>query len=347
MPQQPTADTPPDMGQGTDVDSGASLLDSLAPASPQPADKGAAAEPEPEAGDEPGFEQELDSMLGLEAPEKEGDEPDPEPEPEGGEEPEMFSVINEDGSIERVSREEARNRTLRQQDYTRKTQALAEERKKAEAEAVALRDDLGKARDRYIEQLKQLEAVMDVQEPDWAKVQAEDPDRYLTLRENWRTQREAKERAAAKRKQLEDERQAELSKKFEGLVRDEQRRLLEKLPALTDPKQGPAIREAMVRAATEHYGFTADDLRQTVDHRAWLMLRDATLFRQIYSRRQEVRQRAKKGNGKSKTLSPGTSAPTSTRRKGQKDREFSKALDTVRSTGDRDAAAAALDFLDL
>jgi hypothetical protein len=311
---QRTDDTAPGSdipGQAT-VAGASRLLDALTapPAEPDPKvstppkkdppPKGEADEPP-----EPSFEEELDDLLGLEKPKsKDGEPSDVEPDADVESEDDSPSpdVIEIDG--EQVPLAELKQDRLRHADYTRKTQQLADDRKKLEGEAAAERDTLAKAREQYLDGLKVLEgALAGPQEPDWEKVKVEDPDNYLVRKDEWRTQQDALVKVRDRIRSVDAEKQQDAEKAYTALVADEQRKLRAAIPELADPEKGPMLRDQMFKVAQEAYGFTRNELMQVVDHRALLILRDAARFRHILARRQALRSNTAKGK---KTLTPGT-----------------------------------------
>jgi hypothetical protein len=311
MAANPTNDTAPEDIPGQATVAGASrLLDALTgdpPAEPEPKTpkpKEPAPKGEADETPEPSFEDELDDILGLEKPkpasEDESDEEDAdEDEDERSPAPDAIEI---DG--EKLTLEEIKQSRLRQADYTRKTQQLADDRKKIESEAAAERETLAQAREQYLNSLKVVEGMLaGPQEPDWEKVKAEDPEGYLVRKDEWRTQQDALAKVRAKIGEVDAEKQRDAEKRWNALVADEQHKLRAAMPELADPEKGPMLRDQMFKTAQEAYGFARNELLQVVDHRALLILRDATRFRQILARRQALRSNTVKGK---KPLTPGT-----------------------------------------
>ncbi len=111
--------------------------------------------------------------------EDDGDEDsDDEPSDDADDEPQVFTVPVEDGDgSEEITRDEYESRQLRMADYTRKTQALAEQRKAVEAEMQVR----GGERQKYVDRLGELAEIMQAiapAEPEWEKVKEEDPQGF-------------------------------------------------------------------------------------------------------------------------------------------------------------------------
>jgi hypothetical protein len=220
-----------------------------------------------------------------------GDETDTEQSEEDGdseeeEQPQVFTV-KVDGKEVEVSLEELQKGYSRTQDYTRKTQQIAEVRKHAEAELQAVRAE----REQYAQLLGALEAqVQQATQPniDWERLYQEDPIEYVRQRE---TMRENKEKAAAI--QSEQQRLAQLSHQEQMQYRDqmlqqEQESLVAAIPEWKDAKKA-AAEKAMLVQFGQKAGFSPDELKNVVDHRAVVMLRKAALYDQMMSKRGQIK----------------------------------------------------------
>jgi len=165
-----------------------------------------------------------------------GDETDTEQseEDENSEEeeqPQVFTV-KVDGKEVEVSLEELQKGYSRTQDYTRKTQQIAEVRKQAEAELQSVRAE----REQYAQLLGALEAqVQQAAQPNinWDQLRNEDPIEYVTQRE---LMRENQERNAAI--QSEKQRLFELSNQEQmqyrnQMLQQEQEALVAAIPEWT------------------------------------------------------------------------------------------------------------------
>ena len=99
------------------------------------------------------------------------------------EQPQMFTV-NVNGIEQQVTQEELINGYSRQQDYTRKTQELSQQRKTIEEQAkeVAQRDAI------YSQLLPKMEAQLKgemANEPDWDTLYKDDPVGYVREKQLW------------------------------------------------------------------------------------------------------------------------------------------------------------------
>jgi hypothetical protein len=219
------------------------------------------------------------------------DETDSEQSDEEGDseeevQPQVFTV-KVDGKEVEVTLDELQKGYSRTQDYTRKTQQIAEVRKQTEAELQEVRAE----REQYAQLLGALQAqVQQAAQPqvDWDRLYQEDPIEWVRQRE---VMRENQEKAAAI--QSEQQRLAQLSQREqaqqrEALLAQEQEALIAAIPEWKDAKKAQAEKAMLVQFG-QKIGFTPDDLKNVVDHRAVVMLRKAALYDQMMSKRGQIK----------------------------------------------------------
>lgn len=219
------------------------------------------------------------------------DETDPEQSEEEGdseeeEQPQVFTV-KVDGKEVEVTLDELQKGYSRTQDYTRKTQQIAEARKQTEAELQAVRAE----REQYAQLLGALQAqVQQAAQPqvDWDRLYNEDPIEWVRQRE---VMRENQEKAAAI--QSEQQRLAQLSQQEQvqqrqALLAQEQEALVAAIPEWKDAKKAQAEKAMLVQFG-QKVGFTPDELKSVIDHRAVVMLRKAALYDQMMSKRGQIK----------------------------------------------------------
>ena len=119
------------------------------------------------------------------------------------EQPQLYT-IKENGVEVEVTLEELQNGYSRQQDYTRKTQELANQRKEIESQQAELRqkDDI------YKDLLPKLEANLKAElgeEPDWKAIYDEDPIAYVREKDIWNEKQKRLEAAQAEQQRIKDE----------------------------------------------------------------------------------------------------------------------------------------------
>lgn len=268
------------------------------------------------------------------APEEEPaeEQSEDEEEPKEEEQPQTFTV-KVDGKDVSVTLEELQKGYSRTQDYTRKTQQIAEVRKQVEAETQAVRAE----RAQYAQLLSALQAQLQATEPqvDLDRLYNEDPIEWVRQKE---ILRERQEKAYAI--QAEQQRLAQLSRQEQQQAMEQQLiaqkdALLAALPEWKDSKKAKAEKALVVETA-KAVGFTEDDLKQVYDHRLVLLLRKAGLYDQMMSKRQGIKPVVSNGPRPAK---PGAAGRVSTTT------ESTRAKQRLAKTGRIDDAASAIELL--
>jgi hypothetical protein len=218
--------------------------------------------------------------------ETDSEQSEEEGETEEEEQPQVFTV-KVDGKEVEVTLDELQKGYSRTQDYTRKTQQIAEVRKQTEAELQEVRAE----REQYAQLLGALQAqVQQAAQPqvDWDRLYQEDPIEWVRQRE---VMRENQEKAAAI--QSEQQRLAQLSQQEQAqqrqvLLAQEQEALMAAIPEWKDAKKAQAEKAMLVQFG-QKVGFTPDELKNVIDHRAVVMLRKAALYDQMMSKRGQIK----------------------------------------------------------
>ena len=150
------------------------------------------------------------------------------------EQPLTFTVKVDGQDIE-VTQEELINGYSRQQDYTRKTQELSQQRKTIEQQQAELaqRDAI------YSQLLPKMEAQLKgdlANEPDWSKLYEDDPVGYVREKQLWDEKKEKAQAIQAEQQRLQEEAFAEQQKQIQQQVEFGQQRLLELIPEWQNPE---------------------------------------------------------------------------------------------------------------
>ena len=202
------------------------------------------------------------------------------------EQPQVFSV-KVDGKEVEVTLDELQKGYSRTQDYTRKTQQIAEVRKQTEAELQAVRAE----REQYAQLLSALESqVQQVAQPniDWDRLYQEDPIEWVRQREVMRDNQEKAAAIQSEQQRLSQLSQQEQAQFMQQKLQHEQEALLAAIPDWKDAKKAQAEKALLVEFG-QKIGFTPDELKSVVDHRAVLMLRKAALYDQMMSKRGNIK----------------------------------------------------------
>ena len=202
------------------------------------------------------------------------------------EQPQVFTV-KVDGKEVEVSLEELQKGYSRTQDYTRKTQQIAEVRKHAEAELQAVRAE----REQYAHLLGALEAqVQQATQPniDWERLYQEDPIEWVRQREVMRENQEKNAAIQSEKQRLSQLSQQEQMQHHQLVLQHEQEALVAAIPEWKDSKKA-AAEKAMLVQFGQKAGFSPDELKNVLDHRAVVLLRKAALYDQMVSKRGQIK----------------------------------------------------------
>lgn len=201
----------------------------------------------------------------------EGDEGREEAENDEGT-PEPLYPVKIGDKEERVTLKEALAGYQRNADYTRKTQALADERKAVDATAGELRGH----RDQYAQVLQELQkrigpAEGERTEAQWAELRQSDPAAYAVEHADFQRRQEARKTIKAEEDRVAAEKQRDQVEQLKTVIADQRAKLVEKLPVLKDPVKGPKALQAIRDYAIGSAGFTEQEANAAFDHRILVM----------------------------------------------------------------------------
>lgn len=290
----------PSNGVGAAADAFASLLDSQDEENTQDEQE---ANPEDEI--EPA---ELEASDEDEQEEVEESETEDTEEDESEDEPgEQLYTVTIDGKEEQVTLAELQNGYQRTADYTRKTQALSEERKAAEAELESVRAE----RAEYAQLLPKLRTTFEAgmgPEPDWNALRQQDPARAAVLWQQREDQRRHIQQLKAEEQRVLQEQERDAQRQAQAHAEEQRKLLLDKLPEWR--KDEVANKEAAgIKKMLADAGFPPE--QQVIgDHRYVMIARKALLYDQMMEKRKGLdKKRAgapvvKPGGGMPKSKNP-------------------------------------------
>jgi hypothetical protein len=252
-----------------------------------------------------------------------------EEESEEQEQPQTFTV-KIDGKEVAVTLDELQKGYSRTQDYTRKTQQIAEVRKQVEAETQAVRAERGQ----YAQLLGALQAQLQASEPqvDLDRLYNEDPIEWVRQKEVLRERQEKAYAIQAEQQRLIQLSQQEQQQSMQQHLESQKDALLAALPEWKDPKKAK-LEKAMLIESAKSAGFSDEDLKSVYDHRLVLLLRKAALFDQMVSKRQGIKPVTNNGPRPAKPGAAGRVSTTS---------EVTRAQQRLAKTGRVDDAADAI-----
>lgn len=214
-----------------------------------------------------------------------------EPEEEEGEaedeaQPQTVTV-KIDGKALEVPLDEVVAGYQRQADYSRKTQALAEERRALEQERAQVQTE----RVQYAQVLTALQTQLSQQveqQPDWDRLYAEDPIEWVRQREVWRDKQEKLAAAKIEQARIAEQQTAEQQQMMAQHIQSERTRLVEAIPTWKDPKVWERDRQQL-REYGRKFGFTDEELSQAYDHRAVVALYKSMKYDALMAAKKTVR----------------------------------------------------------
>jgi hypothetical protein len=248
--------------------------------------------------------------------------------------------VKDDGKELEVTLDELRKGYSRYSDYTRKTQALAEERKSFHGEAEAIRME----RAQYAELLPALKAQLEVQsdaEPDWDNLYNEDPIEAARLERHWnksRQERVAKLQAInTEQQRIAEEMAKEQQRALADIVQSERAKLTEVIPEWKDESTMQSEAKELREWAIDN-GFSERDLSALVQASHVSILRKAMMFDKGSKKVEKVKAQPKKV---ARIVRPGSSGTQVNARS----TDVKKASQRLVRTGRISDAAALLDKL--
>ena len=204
--------------------------------------------------------------------EEDGEE---ETEVEELEEQPVYRVTVDGNEIE-VTQDELLNGYSRQQDYTRKTQELANQRKLIEQQAQELqqRDAI------YAQLLPKMEAQLKgelVNEPDWNSLYDDDPIAYVREKQIWDEKKEKLTAVSAEQQRLQQEAYVQQQQQIAYIVQEGQQRILQIIPEWKNAEIASKEKSAIRDYGINVLGYSAQEMDAIYDYRALLGLRNAWL----------------------------------------------------------------------
>lgn len=163
-------------------------------------------------------------------------------------------------------------------DYTKKSQAVAEERKAVEAERHAVAE--AKAlRDQYAERLSMIEQMLsqsdDSENLDYLK--ETDPIGYAVKVAELSQREKQLAQVQAERNRVQAMQEQERNQNMQSMIRLESEKLAAAIPEYVDPEKGDVVRKA-IRAYGKELGFSDAELANVYDSRAVVTLYKAMQY---------------------------------------------------------------------
>ena len=276
---------------------------------------------EEEAPEEGQAEEEVEEEISAESEES-------EEELEIVAEEDLKYTIKVDGEEYEVGIDELKSGYQRQADYTRKSQALAEQRKETE-NIQSERQRLEQERQMYANGLQMLQEqqtakLQDFDKVDWETMKEEDPYQYMLKKDEYRDAQERVNNAAQQQALIQQEQQAASNQARGQFVQQEYARLVAALPEWND--KDSTIKKDIQEYATS-VGFRPEEISQLADHRSVLVIKKAMEFdkltKKVAPKKKAVKkapkvQKAGRGTSKEETAAEALKAKRARLRKSGK-----------------------------
>ena len=216
-------------------------------------------------------------------------------------------------------------------DYTKKSQAVAEERKVVEAERQAVQE--AKAmRDQYAQRLEIIESMLN--QPQEAEnldyLKETDPIGYAVKVAEMSQKEKQLAQVRAERERISHQQEYDRQQQMRQMVAAESEKLVAAIPEFADPSKGEVIRKD-IRTYGKQMGFSDDELANVFDSRAVMTLYKAMQYDKLQSAKPGI---TKKVSEAPKAIKPGVSKP-----RDSSSEEIRKLKSRAKSSGSvRDAA---------
>jgi hypothetical protein len=190
-------------------------------------------------------------------------------------------------------------------DYTKKSQAVAEERKAVESERQAVQE-AKQMRDTYAQRLEMIEQMLQPQqEENLDYLKETDPIGY-SVKVAEMVQREKQLAAVqAERYRINQQQEQDRQMQMQSVVAEEMQKLSASIPEFADPAKGETIRND-IRTYGKQLGFSDNELAAVYDSRAVLTLYKAMQYDKLVASKPAI---TKKVNEAPKAIKSGVSKP--------------------------------------
>jgi len=187
-----------------------------------------------------------------------------------------------------VTLDELKNGYSRDADYRRKTEELSYDKKQFMSESEKQRQD-------YSSKLNELNQLMSVAQQqlnteinssDLERLYEEDPTEAARIEHRLRRKQEKLNSAMAKT-------QSEQQRQFDGFLKEQQRKLVTKMPEFSDPNKASKLKTDM-KSTLNNYGFNDQEISQVYDHRIVMLVNDAMKYRNMQNSKPNLAKKISK-----------------------------------------------------
>lgn len=227
---------------------------------------------------------------------------------EEAEEEAVKYTVKSGGEEKEVTVDELISNYQKGDDYTKKSQALAEQRKAVEAEAHAVQEAM-QLREQYAQRLNQVKVLLENsdEQVDLDELKENDPITW-SIKVAEKTENNKKlQLIEQEQNRLAQAHQKQVAEQQAKLVAHEAEMLTSKVKEFSDPKKAEQIK-GEIRNFGKSIGFSDEELAQVYDHRHVMVLQKAMAYDRLQKAKANVTKKvakapkmAKQGNKVAKT----------------------------------------------
>ena len=193
---------------------------------------------------------------------------------------EQLYEVKVNGETIKVSLDELQSGYAKDSDYRQKTSKLSEERKSLEEERQKILDEMNVANQKKSEYVKRLEEVVGnlkppkISDSELERLFEEDPTEYVKAQAMVTRERERQMKLKSELEKEKQDQAVDYQNKMKVVLQNEQKKLIEKIPALADPNKAEKIRTDIKTFLTSQ-GYSESELVNLTDHRTVLVAYNA------------------------------------------------------------------------
>ena len=249
-------------------------------------------------------------------------------------------AVTVDGEQREVTLAELKKAYSGEGAIEKRLQEATIQRKQAEAERQSIQQELQEGRERLVKAFQSFDSLMfqpRVPKPD-AQLQQTNPQQYLLQMERYREDQaqlgQRRQQVQTALSQYEQQQQQDMQQ----LRQQNAQKLVEVMPQLNDPVEGPKLRDLILTGAQE-YGFSPAEIGQAVDYRLFQMAADAAAYRKLKAGAKMQQQPTNAAN-KTKVIRPGGQKAVTAAKVGA--RQQQAAIQRAKQTGRPEDVAATM-----
>lgn len=256
----------------------------------------------------------------------------------------MKSIKLADSNGEKITLEDIRSRQLMHDDYTRKTQKLAEERNAFEYQRQEYANQIQQRVQSVESVLQTLETKLldDFNGINWEALKLDDPTEWAVKRQEFEDKRvelaNARQRANQETQRIMSEQQAQQQAQYNQMVSQQMEMTKKAIPEWSDSKVARKELGEISEYLSNTLGVSAEEFNSVIDHRMFVLSRKAMLYDQLSNKAEVAKKEVKKAP---RLVKGGTAKP----KVNPQTESYAKAKNNLKKSGKVTDAAAALRHL--